>query len=238
MLFLLKNTSEVINLTQGRVIALGSIKGGVGKSTICCNLAVIFQKRGVRTIIVDGDTIRSTTNFANDRLERDGAEPLSLITVKPGRQMLKTIRELRDAYPYVLVDLAGVSTEDNAMVLGMADVVISPFQPSNLDLNTLSELDELLKKFQEVRPELQVKYVLNAMPHNIPKELKNCREYFSALDLRPINAVTYRRKAWPDTMAIGLGVVEYSDEKAASEMEAVFDEIFPELRVYEQVHHA
>jgi len=155
------------------LIVFGSKKGGVGKSTLLCNLAVVFQKAGAKFIIVDADQIGSTTDWANARSELEGVEPVSVITIKPGRAMLKTLRELRENYDYVLVDLAGVGSEDNLLVIGMADMVISPFQPSNLDLNTLCDLDGLLRKYQEIRPALQIRYVLNSLRHNVPKDRKS-----------------------------------------------------------------
>ena len=46
-------------------------KGGVGKSTIVCNLAAISAARGIRTLVVDLDPQANTTHYL---LGRDGAE--------------------------------------------------------------------------------------------------------------------------------------------------------------------
>lgn len=217
------------------VIVLGSRKGGVGKSTLACNLAVMFQKIGAKVALIDGDPLGSSSDWANTREELEGIEPIPLIVVKPGKAMMKNIRDMSATYEHLIVDLAGVSHDENNLVLGMADMVISPFKASNLDLNSLGSLDELLSKFQVIRPDLQVKYVLTDMPHNIPKDLTASREYFAALGLAPLNAVTYHRKSWRESMAYGLGVVESGDAKAASEMEALFSELFL-CHSYEETH--
>lgn len=219
------------------VIVFGSRKGGVGKSTILCNLAVIMLRAGFKVCIVDGDPLQSATDWATARADIEGAEPVSVVTVnKPGKAMLKTIRELAGSYDFVLVDLAGVANQDNAVVIGMADLVISPFKASNLDLNSLSALDELIETFKEIRPTLEVRYILNAIKHNIPRDLTDSREYFAKLGLSAMDTVIYDRKAWRDTMGIGLGVIESSDEKAASEAIGLFKELFPQ-HLYENTQH-
>lgn len=217
------------------IIVLGSRKGGVGKSTLACNLAVMFQRAGKTVVLIDGDPNGSSADWANERADIDTLKPIPLVVCKPGKAMMQNIRGLADTYEYLIVDLAGVSHDDNNLVLGLADIVIAPFKPSNLDLNTLASLDELLSKFQVIRPELRIHYILTDMPHNIPKDLAACKAYFAALDLAPINAVTYHRKAWRETMAFGLGVIEGSDEKAAQEIQDVFNELFVN-NVYEPAH--
>lgn len=39
----------------GRVVAIGSGKGGVGKSTVTCGLARTLRRRGLRVAVLDGD---------------------------------------------------------------------------------------------------------------------------------------------------------------------------------------
>lgn len=40
---------------MGRVIAIASGKGGVGKTTLCANLGIALAKRGFKTLMVDAD---------------------------------------------------------------------------------------------------------------------------------------------------------------------------------------
>jgi chromosome partitioning protein len=213
------------------IVVFGSRKGGVGKTTLLCNLAVMMQKVGIKVVIVDGDPLQSATDWAAARGELERVEPVSVITAsRAGKTLLKTIRELSDTYDHVLVDLAGVADENNSIVIGMADMVVSPFNASNLDLNSLPALDELLSKFREIRPALDIRYILNRIRHNIPQELIASRDYFKTFDLSPMQAVLHDRKAWRETMGMGLSVLESKDDKAAGEIVAVFAELFPHYK--------
>jgi chromosome partitioning protein len=209
------------------VIVFGSRKGGVGKTTILCNLAVAMKKAGLTVCVIDGDPLKSATDWATARSELDHVEQVTVLSVvNTGKQLMNAIKTMSPNYNHVLVDLAGVADETNAIILGMADMVISPFKASNLDLNSLPELDDLLQKFKIIRPQLQIRYILNALRHNIPKELTESIRYFQTFDIKPVDAVLYDRKAWKETMGSGLSVLESNDDKAASELLLLFRELF------------
>ena len=59
-------------------------KGGVGKSTITCNLAAISAARGVRTLVIDLDPQANSTRY----LLGDGADALELTATGFFDQML------------------------------------------------------------------------------------------------------------------------------------------------------
>src|SRR5439155_3418804 len=83
------------------IIAVGSGKGGVGKSTVAVNLAITFAKLGHRTGLLDADVygpnvplmmgIRQTPHAVGQRiqpLEAYGVRLMSMAFLNPGDKPL------------------------------------------------------------------------------------------------------------------------------------------------------
>jgi flagellar biosynthesis protein FlhG len=51
------------NESQPRIISITSGKGGVGKTNIAVNLACLFAKKGMKTLLIDGDFGLANTNL-------------------------------------------------------------------------------------------------------------------------------------------------------------------------------
>jgi chromosome partitioning protein len=85
-----------------KVIAVGSPKGGVGKTTAAVTLATIVARQGQRVLLVDCDANRSALDWCA------GADEAIPLDVSDGRD-LAALRRLREStgYDLAVVDLPG-----------------------------------------------------------------------------------------------------------------------------------
>lgn len=92
---------EHTNIAYNKIICtVAQQKGGVGKTTITCNLAVVASKRGARVLVVDIDPESNASSFF---LEDESFEDMNINTIK---EILKKEVKAKDAilktrYDYV-----------------------------------------------------------------------------------------------------------------------------------------
>ena len=118
-----------------QVIAVGSPKGGVGKTTTSVTVATILARQGMGVLLVDCDTNRSAIDWCGEGSEHipvdvaDGSDPVVL-------------RRLRDVsgYDVAVVDLPGARAGAFQTILAgdngkpVADVMLVPTSPELMDL--------------------------------------------------------------------------------------------------------
>ena len=89
-----------------KVVVVANQKGGVGKSTLACNLAVCAAKDGKKVMLIDADPQASTMTFR----ERRGAEDISAVSiVKP--TLLQDVKNFSN-FDLIFIDAGG---RDNSL---------------------------------------------------------------------------------------------------------------------------
>src|SRR5215213_404834 len=115
------------------VLALVAQKGGSGKSTMAIHLAVEGHRRGMKTLLIDIDTQASAAKI----MDRRGEDPPDVATEAAGR-LEKAIEAARAAgYEFVVLDTAPQADRAAAQAAKVADLVLSPVQPSIVDLDAV-----------------------------------------------------------------------------------------------------
>jgi chromosome partitioning protein len=156
-----QGSSSAFAPNQDRVFAVGNVKGGVGKTTLAVNLTICEALHGSDVLLVDGDeqgTARSFTQLRADNLGAPGYPAVSL----RGAEIRTQLRQLRNKYERVLIDVGGRDTASLRAALTVADVLVVPVLPATFDVWSLDPLQELIQEAREINTELRTIVVLNA----------------------------------------------------------------------------
>jgi chromosome partitioning protein len=123
-------------------IVISSLKGGVGKTTICWNLAVKAARHGKSVNLVDRDPSHGLTTLFAIR-EQLGKVPENLALLENvGRlpDAKKRLVEIGQARDFLIVDTPNAFMEIVNDALAAADVICIPVRPSLLDILAQEDL--------------------------------------------------------------------------------------------------
>lgn len=208
-----------------KVVSLLNRKGGVGKSTIACQLARGIQLTGRDVLVVDTDA----QGTASDWAESGDNTPL---VVKIDRATLEDdIPKAGQQYDVVIVDGAAKAERMNVSAVKASDLVLIPIQPSAVDIWPVKETVEIIKTRQEVTGQPQGTFVISRAitGTNLASSIGDALD---GLDLPLLDARTHQRVAYAEAMGKGVGVMDLvGKDKATSEIEAMTNEV---LGVLEQ----
>lgn len=209
------------------IITIGSLKGGVGKSTTAVNTAVELMRLGNRVALVDADPNTTTSvTWVNDRDDRSPELPSIMGFQRKGnlRSFLLTMAEDYDA---VIVDVGGYDSQEMRTAATASDLLVVPMTTSPIDLDPLARFVELIKAFKDFNPGLVARALLTQVPtQSLSKRLDIAREQLADYPELPMfDTVTHRRNAYVDVMPLGRGVVEWNDYKAKAEVQLIVQEM-------------
>lgn len=131
----------------GHIIAFANEKGGVGKSTLAFHCAVALAQARTGVLAIDGDARQQSLAGALESRRATATclkAPLRLprpLVVAPGiapQQLLGEIARCAGDARFILVDLPGHDSPLARMVLALADTVVTPVNPSFVDLAQLA----------------------------------------------------------------------------------------------------
>lgn len=120
-----------------KVVALTSDKGGMGKSTLAIHLACAAVETGLETAILDLDPQASVGRWARVRKKAAlASRPVAEVCVP--LDIEDRLGELREAGAHLaLLDTAGRDNNAISSVISVADLVLIPCHPTDLELSTL-----------------------------------------------------------------------------------------------------
>jgi len=126
-----------------KIIVIASQKGGSGKTTLCAHLAVEAERVGDSpTWLVDTDK-QGTLSLWHERRNADTPQraDVSFSQLENGLVLLAN----RGA-AYCFIDTPPAISDQNAIILGLADLVLIPVRPSPADLWAVSDTVGLVQQ--------------------------------------------------------------------------------------------
>lgn len=110
----------------------------------------------------------------------------------------------------------------------VANILLIPFRPSQMDLDTMLHLSDLIDTAKGLNENLISLAVINmASTNHLVAEVKEAQEYLQEFPIiKLLNSVIHERKIYRDVVPTGEGVVDTDHTKAKDEIENLVKEIF------------
>jgi chromosome partitioning protein len=219
------NTQRIYGVTM--ILAVGNIKGGVGKTMLAVNIAVGLALQGRDVLLIDGDDQASAATFARIRDELPVNVGFTTIQLQ-GAAIRQQMRQLAGKYDRIIIDVGGRDTGSLRAALTVADAILIPFQPRSVDLWTASEMSALVGEARHVNDRLQAYAVLNLADAQGMDNAEAAAALAMIGGIEALPFVVVRRKAFPNAFSSGLSVFEQErkDPKAVAEMQSVVDALY------------
>jgi chromosome partitioning protein len=208
------------------ILAVGNIKGGVGKTTLAVNLTIALAQQGRDILLVDGDEQRTATTFTELRTEQLGQAGYTAVSLH-GAAIRTQVRQLSPKYNDIVIDIGGRDTGSLRAALTVAETLLIPVQPRSFDIWAVDQVAELVKEAREINEGLRAFVILNGADAQgrDNEESAEALSEIEGLEFLPVSIG--RRKAFPNAAATGRAVTEQTpkDSKAVEELAALLSAI-------------
>lgn len=198
-------------------VAVASLKGGVGKSTLALNLASCLHVAGHKVLVVDADSQGTCRAWAAVAASagHDGPPVVAL----DGAALRRDLGRVAAGFDVVVLDAPPrLGPEARAAMLA-ADLVLVPTTPGAADVWALRETLAVLEDARTMRPELAAAVVLNRADRTTLAKLSH--DAAASLGVPLLPATLAARVAFGEATLAGKGVVTYAPGSlAAREVEA------------------
>ncbi len=131
-----------------RVVAVATVKGGSGKTTIAMCIAAHWLYSGLSTAVIDTDPQRSARRwaFAGSELE---IMRIDVCDAHDGAAVMARVEELeRAGFERIVIDTPGFRSPALFGALDRADLALVPVRPSPVDFEVAADTVDLLGAVQ------------------------------------------------------------------------------------------
>lgn len=213
---------------NGKIITVGSTKGGVGKTTLALNIAIARALAGRDVWLIDADRQGTASTALAIRGEAGKQPAIATAHYPDGGQLRTQLLHQRGKFQDIVIDAGGRDSTALRAALVLSDLVLVPFQPRSIDVWAVADIAALIEEARAVRDGLQALGVLN-MADTAGSDNED-----AAAALADYPAINYlatpirRRKSIANAAGNGMSVLEQTprDDKAISELNALMQAIY------------
>lgn len=214
------------------IIAIGGQKGGVGKTTLATNLATLRQIITTKEVLmIDADDQGSTSFWAARRSQKSPElKQISVVKKFGDKDFINTVRSLSTKFDDIIIDVGGRNTFELRAAMIVANKFFLPLKPSQLDVETIGLVENILSEALAFNPTLEAKIIPSMVSVNpMINELQELLDLKEDLDnLKMCEAVIRERITYRKVTKTGKSIFEADsiDEKAISEFKQLYSEIY------------
>jgi len=210
------------------IVTVGGIKGGVGKTTIAINLAIMRVSDGQNVLFIDADNQETSSLFTARRKEvYRGSSGYHSVQLAGSELRVETLK-LAKHFDDIIIDAGGKDTAAQRAALTISDTLLIPFQPSSFDVWTLAKVSNLVKEAKKFNENIDVYGFLNQADARGTDNLDALEVAKSFKNIRILDTMVVCRKVFRKAGDRGQAVVEFRPKckKAEIEIQGLYDAVF------------
>ncbi len=213
---------------NGKIITVGSTKGGVGKTTLALNIAIARAIAGRDVWLIDADRQGTASTALAIRGEAGKLPVIATAHYSDGGTLRSQVLHQRNKFQDIVIDAGGRDSTALRAALVLSDLVLVPFQPRSIDVWAVADIAALIEEACAMRDGLQALAILNMA------DTAGTDNADAAAALADYPAITYldtpirRRKSIANAAGNGMSVLEQRprDDKAIAELNALLEAIY------------
>jgi len=225
--------------SRAPVLAIFSLAGGVGKTSLVATLGRVLSARSERVLLVDTAAYGLLPFFFGARDQRPGLlrtfspppsagdAPLQMITLDPDNlgteatapdALTVEVSKYARGVSRVIVDLATASGATTRRIMRLAPQVLVPLVPDMCSVVSVSSIDAFFDHNNGLSPKTSLPhYVLNQFDPSLPLHLDVREVLREQLGDRLLPFVLRRSPAVSEALAEGMTVIDYAPNSAVAE---------------------
>jgi chromosome partitioning protein len=213
------------------ILTVGNTKGGVGKTTIAVNAAIVRAAAGRDVLLIDGDEQQTAITFTELRSVQLGQPGYTAVSLQ-GSAIRTQVRQLAPKYDDIIIDVGGRDTGSLRAALTISETFLIPVLPRSFDIWAVDQVAELVRETREtLNPEMRACIFLNAADAQGHDNEDSAVVLKDTKGIELLTSAIGRRKAFPNAAAAGKAITEQTakegrDQKAIQELTDLLDAVY------------